>query len=209
MTTTLATGQSAPPAPLALPPAGRTRTPNALNLTVLMVVSGGLTLFAALIGAYAAVGHATAAAQWPPKGVSLDSYVGNMLTITALMSAVTVEWASYAVKRDDPAQATWGLLLTGGFGLAFLDLLWFLGRKASFGPGDSKIGPYAVVFFALIVATGLIALIGVVAVLLTLTRTLGRQMTAVNHEMVRAVAWYWDFVVVAWIAVFATIWLFT
>jgi heme/copper-type cytochrome/quinol oxidase subunit 3 len=34
-------------------------------------------------------------------------------------------------------------------------------------------------------------------------------MNAANHEMVRAVAWYWDFVVVAWIAVFATIWLFT
>ena len=93
--------------------------------------------------------------------------------------------------------------------MAFLDLLWFLGRKVGFGPGDTKVGPFAVVFFALIVAAGLVVLVGVVAVLLALGRTLGRQMTGTNHEMVRAVAWYWDFVVVAWIAVYATLWLFT
>jgi hypothetical protein len=27
--------------------------------------------------------------------------------------------------------------------------------------------------------------------------------------MVRATAWIWDFVVVCWLAVFATVWLFT
>src|ERR1700730_11487320 len=123
---------------------------NLLNLTLLMVVTGGLTLFAALIGAYAAVAKVTPAAQWPPKGVALDDSGGNMLTITVVMSAATVEWASYAIKREDPAQATWGLLLTAGFGLAFLDLLWSLGRKAGFGPGSTKIGPYAVLFYALI-----------------------------------------------------------
>lgn len=197
-------------APLALPPAGdaaRTRPRNVVNISMLLVVTGGLTLFAGLIGAYAGLSHG--AGQWPPKGVTIDNYVGSMLSITAVMSAVTVEWAWYAVKRDDPAQATWGLLLTAGFGLAFLDLLWFLGRKVGFGPGDTKVGPFAVVFFALIAAAGLVTLVGVVAVLLAAGRTLGRQMTSRNHEMVRAVAWYWDFVVVAWIATYATIWLFT
>jgi heme/copper-type cytochrome/quinol oxidase subunit 3 len=90
-----------------------------------------------------------------------------------------------------------------------LDLLWFLGRKVSFGPGDVKIGPYAVMFFALIVAAGFVALLGVIALVLALGRTLGRQMTGTNNEMLRAVAWYWDFVVVAWLAVYATIWIFT
>jgi cytochrome c oxidase subunit III len=203
------TAPLAPLAPLALPSGEPTRhrVANTLNLTVLMVVTGGLGIFAALIGAYAAV--ADTAAQWPPKGVNIDDYVGSMLTLTILMSAMTVEWACYAIKRDDPAQASWGLLLTAGFGMAFLDLLWFVGRKAGFGPGSTKIGPFAVVFFALIVAAGFVALLGIVAVGLVLSRTLGRQMTSASHEMLRAVAWYWDFVVVAWIAVFATIWLFT
>jgi heme/copper-type cytochrome/quinol oxidase subunit 3 len=196
---------TAPLAPLALPPGGPTRSRNLLNITTLMVVTGGLTLFFALIGVYFALGNA--AAQWPPKGVTLDDYIGSMLTITALMSAVTVEWACYAIKRDDHAQASWGLVLTAAFGLAFLDLLWFLGRSVNFGPGDVKVGPFAVVFFALIVASGLVTLLGVVAVVLTVLRTLGRQMTAGNHEMLRAVAWYWDFVVAAWISVYAAMWL--
>jgi len=198
---------TAPVAPLALGSGARPRPRNVLNLTVLMVVTGGLGLFAALIGAYSALSRATG--PWPPKGVTLDNYVGSMLSITALMSAVTVEWACYAVKRDDPAQATWGLGLTLGFGLAFLDLLWFLGRTVHFGPGDTKVGPFAVAFFALIVAAGAVAVLGLGALAMAMARTLGRQMTSSHGELVRAVAWYWDFVVLAWIAVYATLWLFT
>ena len=44
---------------------------------------------------------------------------------------------------------------------------------------------------------------------MALARTIGRQITSTHDEMLRAVAWYWDFVVLAWTAVYATIWLFT
>jgi cytochrome c oxidase subunit 3 len=198
---------SAPGAPLALGPGTRARPRNVLNLTVLMVVTGGLVLFAALIGAYAAVNRGSG--TWPPKGVSLDNYVGTMLSLTAIMSAVTVEWACYAVKRDDPAQAAWGLGATLGLGLAFLNLLWFLGRNVHFGPGSTAVGPYAGLFFAMITAAGAVAVLGAAALAMALARTLGGQMTSSHREVVRAVAWYWDFVVVAWIAVYATLWLFT
>jgi cytochrome c oxidase subunit 3 len=132
-----------------------------------------------------------------------------MLVVTALMSAVTVEWASWAIKRDDPAQATWGLVFTAGFGGAFILLLWQLGRRAGFGPGTTKIGPFAVVYFAMLGAIGVVALFGLFAVLATLARTIGRQLNSSNPEMLRATAWIWDFVVVCWVAVYATIWLFT
>lgn len=192
---------------LALPPAGRQRPRNLLNLTALLLVTGGTTLFGALIAAYVTL--ADQAAVWPPRGFHLDNYVGTMLSLTAIMSAITVEWASWSLKREDQAQAVWGLALTLGFGLAFLNLLWYLGRKVGFSPGSASTGPYAVIFFAMIVAAAFVAVLGIVAVLMALLRTLGRQMTGARHEMVRAVAWYWDFVVVAWIAVFATMWLFT
>jgi heme/copper-type cytochrome/quinol oxidase subunit 3 len=193
-------------APLALPSGGRTRPRNLINLTVLMVVTGGIALFGALIGVYAGLGSGLS--RWPPSGVTIDNYVGTMLSLTALMSAVTVEWAWHAITRQDRAQAMWGLLLTAGFGLAFLNLLWFVGRQVNFGPGNTKVGPFAVIFFAMIVASGFVALIGVVALLMALGRTLGNQMTATNNEMIRAVAWYWDFVVIAWLAVYTTVWLF-
>jgi heme/copper-type cytochrome/quinol oxidase subunit 3 len=194
-------------APLALPPAGRKRPANLLNIGVLVVVTGGLALFVALVSTYVSLGHVTKA--WPPNGFHLDVYRGNMLAITAAMSAVTVEWAWYSVKHGDPAQGTWGLLLTAGFGCAFLLLLWQVAAKVGFGPGDAKMGAFAVVFFAMVVASGAAAALGIVAVLMVLPRVLGRQMTASNNEVLRAVAWYWDFVVVAWMLVYAALWLFT
>jgi heme/copper-type cytochrome/quinol oxidase subunit 3 len=194
-------------APLALPPAGRTRPRNLVNISLLMVVTGGLVLFAALIGAYVQLSEVTTA--WPPGSVNLDEYVGNMLAITAVMSAITVEWAWYSVKRDDQAQATWGLSVTALLGASFLVLLWDSARRIGFGPGSAKVGAFAIMYYALMVASGGLALLGLAALLLALARTVGRQMTPTHNEMLRAVAWYWDFVVICWLAVWATVWVFT
>ena len=194
-------------APLALPSGERPRPRNLVNLGVLAVVIGGVALFTTLVAAYIIVGHV--AKPWPPKGVYLDVYTGNMLALTAIMSGVTAEWASYAVKRGDPAQGAWGLLLTAGFGSGFILLVWQLASHMGFGPGNAKIGAFGVLFFAMMGAAGGVALLGVVAVILALIRVLGRQLNASNNEMVRAVAWYWDFVVVAWLLVYSAIWLFT
>ena len=45
--------------------------------------------------------------------------------------------------------------------------------------------------------------------IVALARTIAKQTGPTNRELIRVVAWYWDFVVVAWVAVYATIWLFT
>jgi len=194
-------------APLALPSGERPRARNLINIGVLVIVIGGIALFTTLVAAYVFVGHL--ANGWPPPGVYIDFYTGNMLAITAVMSGVMVEWASYAAKREDPAQATWGLLLTAGLGAGFVLLLWQLGSHLGFGPGSAKIGAFAVILYAMFGASGLVALIGVAAVVVTIPRVLARQITATNCEMLRAVAWYWDFVVVAWLVVYTAVWLFT
>src|SRR5215831_3736463 len=122
MTATTSTGPT-----LALPSGERPRPRNLYNVGVLVLVCGGGALFATLVAAYTTVGHATNV--WPPKGVTRDVYTGNMLAITLVMSMVTVEWAYYALKKSDPAQGVWGLLLTAGLGSGFVLLLWQLGSK--------------------------------------------------------------------------------
>jgi len=166
-----------------------------------------LLTFAALVAAYTTVGHATNV--WPPKGVTRDVYTGNMLAITVIMSLVTVEWAYYAVKKGDPAQGVWGLLITAGFGSGFVLLLWQLGSKLGYGPGTTKYGAFPVLFFSMLAASGAVALLGIAAIVLVIPRILSRQVTADNAEMLRAVCWVWDFVVVAWLMVYACVWLFT
>lgn len=201
------TAPAAPLGPLALPSGTRPRPRNLMNLGVLLVCTGGLALFVTLAAAYVTVGHL--AKVWPPHGVYLDVYTGNMLTLTAVMSVATVEWAAWAVKRDDPAQGTWGLLMTLVFGSGFVLLLWQLGSHLGFGPGNAKYGAFAVLLFAMFGAAGAVALAGVGAMLGVLPRVIARQATSTSHEMVRAVAWYWDFVVAAWLIVYSVVWLFT
>lgn len=196
-------------APLALGSGQRPRPRNLLNIGVLVVVTGGVALFTTLIAAYVTIGHAAKAGTWPPSGVYLDVYSGNMMAITAIMSIVTVEWAYYAVKRGDPAQGAWGLALTAGFGSGLVLLMWQIGSKMGFGPGNAKVGAFAVIFFSMLAASGAVAILGIVALVIVLTRVLGRQANDSNTEMLRAVAWYWDFVVVAFLCVFSAIWLFT
>jgi cytochrome c oxidase subunit 3 len=189
---------------LALPPAGRDRPRNLMNIAVLLLVSGGLMLFGALIAAYAHVAQLTK--PWPPAGVKIDNYFGSMLSVTAIMSAITIEWAVYAIKRNERRQAFGAFGLSIGLGLAFLNLLWFTGRRAGFGPGQSS---FSVLFFGMLSAAGAVAIVGVVGMLIALGRTIARQTGPGRTEVVRVVAWYWDFVVVAWIAIYATVWLFT
>jgi heme/copper-type cytochrome/quinol oxidase subunit 3 len=186
---------------LALPPGGRERPRNLTTIATAVTLSGGLTLFASLIGAWFYIKNINP--PWPPKGVKIDNYLGTMLSITALMAGVTVEWAVYAIRKEDKSQSAFALGITAVFGLAILNLLWYLGRTVGFGPGKSA---FAVIFFALISASGFVFLTAIVVAIVAMARTLGRQMSPASHEMLRATAMYWHFAVVTWLSVWVTVW---
>jgi heme/copper-type cytochrome/quinol oxidase subunit 3 len=101
------------------------------------------------------------------------------------------------------AQAKGALALTVGFGVAFLNLLWYFGRHIGFGPGRYA---YGVVIFAMMTFVGVAVVAGIVALLATLARVTGAQVAGDDAEMARAAAWYWDFVAVAWIVLAYVIW---
>ena len=83
------------------PPAAPTAR-RVLTLAVLLTGIGGLMLFAGLIGAFM---HVREFATFPPKGVTIDRYLGNLVTITMLMGSFTAEWADL---RDPPRRAPAG-----------------------------------------------------------------------------------------------------
>lgn len=188
---------------LALPAGGRDRPTHVLNLGTLLLGGAGAMVFGALVAAYLQLRGV--ADQWPPKDVELDNYLGVTLLLTALLSAVTAEWAPYAIKRGNRRQAIWGLTLTLGFGLAFLNLLWYLGTQLGFGVADHA---YATVVYAAVLATGAQVVIGLIYLLVALVRTGGHQVVAGDHELVRSAAWYWQWVAVSWLVVFTALYLF-
>ena len=189
---------------LALPSAERPPVKNVQNLGVLLAGIGSLMLVGALAGAWASVRHFTH--PFPPKGVEISNYDGTMLSLTMLMSAVTVEWGVFAARRSMRSQAATAFGLTIGLGLAFLNLAWFFGKRLGFGPSES---PYAVLLFSMLAVAGIAVLAGVLVMVAVLARVLGNQVMGMNIETARAGAWFWQSVVVGWLLIYCTVWLFT
>ena len=187
---------------LALPSGRPARRSHVLNLGVLLLGGAGAMVFAGLAAAYVQL-RATADV-WPPKDVELDNYLGVTLFITALLSAATAEWAPYAIKRGNQRQALWGQLLTIGMGLAFLNLLWYLGSRLGFGVAEHA---YGTVVVAALVAMAVQVVIGLGFIVVALARTGGHQAVPGDHEVVRSAAWYWQWVNVSWLIVFTAVFL--
>src|SRR5436190_8887001 len=89
--------------PLALPgesaalelPRPRGISPLAMGL----FVAGDFMLLGGLVAALYAL--RAEAFVWPPKGVSLGTYLPSMVAITIIMSAVTIQWAVWGIRRND------------------------------------------------------------------------------------------------------------
>jgi cytochrome c oxidase subunit 3 len=188
---------------LALPAGGRRRESHVLNLGTLLLGGGGAMVFGGLIAAY--IQLRGAAAEWPPESVEIDNYIGVTLLLTALLSAVTVEWAPYSIKRGNQRQTLWALALSLGLGFAFLNMLWYLATQLGFGVAEHAFGT---LFYAVIFATGVQVVFGLGYLLVALVRTSGHQVVPGDHQLVRAAGWYWQWVNVCWLVVFMALYVF-
>ncbi|MEY2478650.1 MAG: cytochrome c oxidase subunit [Actinomycetota bacterium] len=182
---------------LALPAGGQQRESHVLNLGTLLLGGAGAMVFGGLLAAYLQLRGV--ADRWPPEDVHLDNYLGVMLFLTAVLSAVTVEWAPYAIKRGNQRQTLWALTLTIGLGLAFLNLLWYTASQLGFGVADHAFGTLV---YAAILAIGVQMVLGLGYVLVALVRTGGHQVVPGDHQLVRAAGWYWQWVNVCWLVAF-------
>lgn len=190
---------TAPPT-LALPSAGGDRPRNVLPLAALLGGAGLLMLFGSLVAAYV---HLRGKVHpFLPEDFTLDQYLGNMMAITAVLSAFTAEWGAGSVKRGLPAQAKTAYAITIAFGLALLNLLWFTAGKVGLGVAS---GPYGVVVSALALLLGVAVIVGIGFATFTVFRVSGGQVSAAEPEQARAASWYWHFTVVAAVAVWYTV----
>ena len=188
---------------LALPAGDTDDDRDVLNLTTLLVGTAVLMVFGTLFAIYIHLRSVTD--DWPPGRIALDNYIGVTLFITALLSSVTAEWAPFALKRDNRRQALWAMGLTIAFAISFINLLWFLGQRLGFGPGDHG---YGAIVVATLVVSAINAALGAGFVLVALLRTGGHQVGPGRHELVRASSWYWQFVVISWTVAFVALYLF-
>ena len=152
--------------------------------------------------------HATGGV-FPPEGVTPLSAWGLPLinTLILLLSGTTVTWAHHAIQHNDQKGLVQGLVVTIVLGVFFtmLQALEYYeaiaGGMFSFSGG----GIYGSTFFMATGFHGLHVVIGTIFLIVCLFRALAGHFTADRHFGFEAAAWYWHFVDVVWLFLFACI----
>jgi cytochrome c oxidase subunit III len=141
---------------------------------------------------------------WPPKGIEvLDPFHLPLYnTIILLLSGTTVTWAHHSLIHNDRRGLIWGLVLTVALGVLFSMVQAHEYMNAPFGFKDSI---YGATFFMATGFHGFHVMIGTIFLLVCLLRAMYGDFTPQKHFGFEAAAWYWHFVDVVWLFLFACI----
>ncbi len=142
--------------------------------------------------------------HWPPKGIEvLDPWHLPLLnTLLLLTSGTTVTWAHHALLENDRKSLKLGLILTIILGAVFSAVQAFEYAHAPFGFKESI---YGATFFMATGFHGFHVLIGTIFLLVCLIRVYMGHFTPKQHLGFEFAAWYWHFVDVVWLFLFASI----
>ena len=140
--------------------------------------------------------------EWPPVGVTtFDAFhLPLMNTLILLLSGTTVTAAHHALQHNKMDTAKLMLFLTIVLGLAFTGLQVLEYSEAQFSY-DGTI--YGSAFFMATGFHGAHVVIGTIFLAICLMRLYAKNMTAEKHLGFEFAAWYWHFVDVVWLFLFA------
>jgi cytochrome c oxidase subunit 3 len=155
----------------------------------------------------------TAWAHFPPQGIeTVPAFQLPLVnTLTLLLSGTTVTWAHHALQVGDRKSAKIGLALTILLGALFTSIQayeyshifqhhYFFG-----GEGAENSGLYGSSFIMATGFHGFHVLVGTIFLTVCLIRLMGGGFSPKQHFGFEAAAWYWHFVDVVWLFLFAFI----
>lgn len=146
-------------------------------------------------------------AAWPTAGPAATEALKPMAawglpainTLILLVSGATLTYAHWGLMKNNRKQIILGLILTIALGVIFLYLQAHEYAEAEF---TIKSGIYGATFYMLTGFHGLHVTMGAIMLAVILFRVLKGHFDSHNHFGFEAVAWYWHFVDVVWLALF-------
>ena len=176
-------------------------------LGLLVFVASEVMFFAGLFGAYFT--FRGAAPVWPPPGphgpferLPVPYAVG--LTVILVTSSVTMQLAVLAIRYDKRLLSNIFIGVTLLLGLVFIAGQANEWNRLEFSIKD---GIYPSLFYTITGFHGLHVLGGVVALMFLMAKAVKGAFSAENHVMMESVSFYWHFVDVIWVVVFASLYL--
>ena len=141
---------------------------------------------------------------WPPTGVELFSpwHLPLFNTLILLTSGTAVTWAHHALLHKDKRGLVWGLAITIALGALFTVVQALEYSEAGFQFSGNL---YGATFFMATGFHGFHVLIGTIFLIVCLIRAMKDEFTPEHHLGFEFAAWYWHFVDVVWLFLFATV----
>jgi cytochrome c oxidase subunit III len=142
--------------------------------------------------------------EWPPMGIELFDpfHLPLFNTLILLTSGTTVTWAHHALLEGDRKGLRWGLVLTIALGVLFSFVQAIEYSEAGFSFSGNM---YGATFFMATGFHGFHVLIGTIFLAICLIRAERNEFTPERHLGFEFAAWYWHFVDVVWLFLFASV----
>lgn len=150
------------------------------------------------------IGKIASQGVWPPANIeTLDAWdIPFINTLILLFSGTTVTWAHYALLNNNQRDTVRALAITVVLGLIFTALQAYEYHHAKFGFKD---GIYASNFFMATGFHGVHVIIGTIFLAICLVRASKGGFSPEGHLGFEFAAWYWHFVDVVWLFLFACV----
>jgi cytochrome c oxidase subunit 3 len=163
--------------------------------------------FSALFAMYFTIRSVTGADNWPPEHVELAVGYSAIFTTILVLSSVTCQIGVFAAERGDVYALRRWFTITFIMGLTFV-----LGQaneyRVQYGEGNKlKTDGYGSVFYLTTGFHGLHVTGGLFAFLIVLGRTMVGHYTPEKATSAIVTSYYWHFVDVVWIGLYATIYI--
>lgn len=161
--------------------------------------------------------HSQFDAQWPTSGpgamgegfTPMEAWgVPALNTAILLTSGATVTWAHWGLKAENRKLLVRGMVATIVLGLIFV-IMQAIEYQDAYQHMNLTLrsGVYGSTFYILTGFHGLHVVMGCIMLAAILGRSLKGHFTPENHFGFEAVAWYWHFVDVVWLALFLLVYM--
>ncbi|MEU6232846.1 heme-copper oxidase subunit III [Kitasatospora sp. NPDC047058] len=188
---------------------GSVNRPNMVSVGTIVWLSSELMFFAALFAMYFTLRSVKGAEFWSEKAHALNVPFSSVNTTILVLSSLTCQLGVFAAERGDVKKLRSWFVITFVMGAIFIGGQIFEYTELVKKDGLSlSSDPYGTVFYLTTGFHGLHVTGGLIAFLLVLGRTYAAK--RFTHEQATAaivVSYYWHFVDVVWIGLFATIYL--
>jgi cytochrome c oxidase subunit 3 len=180
--------------------------PNIVSVGTIIWLSSELMFFAGLFAMYFTA-RARSLEGWPPEPTELNLPYATTFTIILVLSSVTCQFGVFAAEQGNVYGLRRWFTITFVMGLVFV-----LGQAYEYvelvheGTSISS-STYGTVFYLTTGFHGLHVIGGLVAFIYMLIRSTMGRFTPAQATSAIVVSYYWHFVDVVWIGLFATIYL--